>query len=63
MTIKRDRFDFEIGYLVKSPCKECVHRDCLPECSEKCLLLERIQTAIARGVSCTGRGRYQSVTL
>ncbi len=61
MTIKRDRFDFEIGYLVKSPCKECVHRKSLPKCSDECRLLERIQMMIARGVSCSGR--YHSINI
>jgi hypothetical protein len=55
MTVKRDRFDFEIGYLVKSPCKECLYRDSLPKCSDECSLLDRIQVFLSRGVSCTGK--------
>jgi hypothetical protein len=55
MIIIRDRFDFEIGYLAKSPCRECKHKNNLPECSDTCKTLDHIQTALARGVSCSGR--------
>jgi len=55
MTVKRDKFDFEIGYLVKSPCKECLYRDNLPKCTDECSLLDRIQVILSRGVSCTGK--------
>lgn len=61
MTVKRDRFDFEIGYLVKSPCKECLYRDNLPKCSSDCSLLDRIQVMLSRGVSCSGK--YTSVNI
>jgi len=55
MTVKRDKFDFEIGYLVKSPCKECPYRESLPKCSSECTLLDRIQMILSRGISCTGK--------
>jgi len=55
MTVKRDKFDFDIGYLVKSPCKECPHSDNLPKCSDECGLIDRIQVVLSRGVSCTGK--------
>ena len=55
MSVKRDKFDFEIGYLVKSPCKECINRDNLPKCSNECSLLDRIQVILSRGVSCSGK--------
>lgn len=54
MYIIRDKFDFEIGYLKKSPCRECISRSSLPHCSDHCSLLEKIQTLLAKGVSCTG---------
>jgi hypothetical protein len=47
------RFDFEIGHLVKSPCKACCDRPLLPECANGCSLLDRIQTRLARGISTT----------
>jgi len=55
MTVKRDKFDFEIGYLVKSPCKECLYRNNLPECSDACSLLDKIQVILSKGISCTGK--------
>ncbi|MFW6011949.1 MAG: hypothetical protein ACOC8R_02580 [Desulfosalsimonas sp.] len=55
MYIIRDVFDFEIGYLEKSPCRDCSRRRELPVCAEQCSLLARIQTLLAKGVSCTGR--------
>ena len=47
------RFDFEIGHLVKSPCRECRDRPLLPQCAAGCSLLDRIQTRLARGISTT----------
>ena len=55
MTIIRDIFDFEIGYLSKSPCKACPCRNDLPQCSDQCHLLDQIRIILARGVSCSGR--------
>ncbi len=49
--IKRDLFDFEIGYLTKSPCLNCEFRDRLPKCHADCLILDKIQTTLARGIS------------
>ncbi len=55
MMIIRNIFDFEIGYLAKSPCKDCPRREDIPECTDRCPILEEIQILLARGVSCTGR--------
>jgi hypothetical protein len=55
MIIKRDKFDFEIGYLIKSPCKKCLNRKKLPQCSDTCTLLDKIRIILARGVSCSGK--------
>jgi len=49
--INRDKFDFEIGYLTKSPCLVCKHRAQLPLCHSECLVLDKIQTLLARGIS------------
>ena len=49
--IKRDRFDFEIGYLTKSPCLECENKSGLPRCHRDCVLLDKIQTTLAKGIS------------
>jgi hypothetical protein len=49
--IKRDLFDFEIGYLIKSPCLNCEDKKDLPRCHAHCKVLDKIQTTIARGIS------------
>jgi len=48
----RHRFDFDIGYLVKSPCRECLDRDLFPGCMDTCLPLDRIQGVLANSISC-----------
>lgn len=47
------QFDFDIGYLKKSPCKKCLQQPLLPDCSGDCEILDRIQTRLARGISTT----------
>jgi hypothetical protein len=49
------RFDFDIGYLVKSPCKACQDRDAFPRCIDACDILERIHTVMAESISCARR--------
>lgn len=51
MNILRDKFDFEIGYLTKSPCLTCKNRSELPVCHSECMVLDKIQTLLARGIS------------
>ena len=57
MTIKefKYQFDFEIGYLVKSPCLQCRRRGVLPHCIEACSVLEKIHALLTEAVSCTRR--------
>ncbi|MFH1154579.1 MAG: hypothetical protein V1793_12255 [Pseudomonadota bacterium] len=50
-SINRDVFDFELGYITKSPCLTCKDRKNSPECYETCALLDRIRTLLARGIS------------
>lgn len=50
-SIKRDLFDFEIGYLTKSPCLNCEDKNKLPKCHAQCVTLDKIQTTLARGIS------------
>ncbi len=47
------RFDFDIGYLVKSPCRGCDIRDRFPNCMKKCGILNRIHEVLSFGVSCS----------
>jgi len=49
--INRDLFDFEIGYLIKSPCLNCESKSQLPKCHADCPILDKIQTTLARGIS------------
>ena len=43
-------FDFDIGYLVKSPCRDCGNREVLPTCVEGCETLDQIQTILADSI-------------
>jgi hypothetical protein len=44
-------FDFNVGYLVKSPCRDCQMQSCLPDCSESCEILSKIQSILADSVA------------
>ena len=46
-------FDFTIGNLMESPCRKCKSSDMLPDCSEKCDIINDLQTALAGKVSST----------
>ncbi len=48
-------FDFEIGYLMESPCRSCEQSEDLPRCSDACLLLDRVRGILADVVPCTRR--------
>lgn len=50
--VKR-RFDFEVGYLAQSPCRNCLCRSRLPRCSEKCKTLNSLQDLLAPSLSCS----------
>ncbi|MGD8369895.1 MAG: hypothetical protein PVG78_19825 [Desulfobacterales bacterium] len=50
-TILRNRFDFDIGYLVKSPCRECSNRGEFPGCLELCPIIDNVQRLLAAGIS------------
>lgn len=43
--------DYDIGHLVKSPCKGCESRHRFPKCMNNCDDLDRIQTVLARTIS------------
>ncbi|MBW1649359.1 MAG: hypothetical protein JRJ44_01525 [Deltaproteobacteria bacterium] len=52
--IIRDKFDFEVGYIIKSPCAKCLKKEeTFPLCIDKCNLLDKIQTILAAGISCS----------
>jgi hypothetical protein len=49
------QFDFDIGYLRKSPCRVCTNQPQLPRCADSCRVLERLHTVLSRSISCAGR--------
>ena len=48
-----NKFDFDIGHLSKSPCKECDLKSHLPGCSKACQKLKQLQTLLSGCVSCS----------
>ena len=50
------RFDFEIGYLIKSPCRGCDLHNNFPGCDEACSTLDKIHSILCDSVSCTKYG-------
>ncbi len=48
---EKHSFDFNVGYLVKSACKECETRESLPGCMDECNILEQIQGALSDSMS------------
>ncbi len=51
----KHRFDFEIGWLVKSPCKVCETRIDFPECLDTCARLSEIHQILAESINCSQR--------
>ena len=47
------KFDLDIGYLTKSPCRECELNSQLPVCSKNCQKLNQFQTLLSGFVSCS----------
>ena len=50
-TANQNKFDFDIGHITKSPCRDCELRDQLPDCSKNCQKLDRLQTLLVGCVS------------
>ena len=44
-------FDFEVGHLIKSPCKDCSNYVIFPRCIAECTLLDNIQDVLSTMVS------------
>ncbi|QTA90098.1 Uncharacterized protein dnm_061590 [Desulfonema magnum] len=53
MTFYKYKFDFEVGTLVKSPCRKCDKRKDFPACTEDCKMLDKIQSVLAETRSCS----------
>lgn len=45
------KFDYEIGYLVKSPCRDCGSYGSFPDCMDRCTVLDRVQSALCDSLS------------
>ena len=52
----RSRFDFEVGYLVKSPCQGCDRRPDFPTCLNRCQVIDQIQEILAESITCRRGG-------
>ena len=46
-------FDFEIGDVKRSPCRDCPERFRFPGCMTDCAALDHFQRVLARTVSCS----------
>ena len=46
-------FDFEVGHLIQSPCKDCRHYCIFPQCIDECTLLDKIHDVLSTVVSST----------
>lgn len=46
-SINNHKFDFNISYLEKSPCRDCASKNNLPDCSDNCRTLSQIQAVLA----------------
>ena len=51
LNISGTKFDFDIGNLSESPCRRCLNRQLLPDCTANCEVLKRVQTLLACSVS------------
>jgi hypothetical protein len=54
MVFIRNKFDFDVGYLIKSPCRDCDQREkeVFPQCIDECRVIDEIHTVLAEGISC-----------
>ena len=54
-------FDFDVGCLVKSPCRDCPMKADLPQCVMGCGLLQQVQSVLASGISSTRSQTYYTI--
>ena len=45
------KFDYEIGYLVQSPCRNCSTYAKFPDCMDRCTVLDRVQSVLSDSLS------------
>ena len=46
-SINEYKFDFDGGYITKSPCRDCILENNLPGCSNNCLTLSQVQALLS----------------
>lgn len=51
--ITKNKFDFESGYITKSPCRDCAIKKNLPRCSNHCRKLNQLQNLLIDLISCS----------
>lgn len=56
-------FDFEIGDVKQSPCRDCFYRNRFPRCMTDCAALDHFQRALARTVSCSRQNGIEGYTV
>jgi len=54
-SINEYEFDFEGGYITKSPCRDCTLESNLPDCSNDCRMLSQVQMHLARSIFCSNQ--------
>lgn len=47
------KLECQIGYVKKSPCRDCRLKMKLPDCSNNCKIIKQLQTTLADVVSCS----------
>ena len=50
--IRENRLELDVGYIKKSPCRECPTKKRLPECSDCCETLSQLQDLLIGSISC-----------
>jgi hypothetical protein len=57
---RRIAFDFDVGNITRSPCRDCPRHYRFPACMEKCRTLDRFQRVLADMVSCARQSDPES---
>jgi len=47
------KLECDIGYVKKSPCRDCKLNHKLPDCTNKCQIINHLQTTLIDVVSCS----------
>ncbi|MDJ0914813.1 MAG: hypothetical protein QNI95_14670 [Desulfobacterales bacterium] len=56
----RNNFDFNVGSLIKSPCRDCETFN-MPDCLKSCQMMKEVQLILAQGVSSTTGSGHDEV--